>query len=227
MALVKKLPRLLELEPDVMVIQEAENDGAVWSRLGSGWDHFWTGENHRKGLAVIAKRSLGAFSIALCDNPVRFFLPTMLRSVGIEVMAFWAMDDKVDRKQRYIAQVWNGLHLRGVADFRSALVVGDFNWNASFAASGPLYGTMDDVIRFLQDRGLRSAYHLLNSADFGGERDSTFYMHKGVNDGYHIDYMWGPYAVLRDAKLEVGKFADWIGLSDHMPLVADIGIGVK
>ena len=52
----------------------------------------------------------------------------------------------------------------------------------------------------------------------------TFYLHRSKSKPYHIDYVFVHDTVLAGAKplVDVGEWADWIELSDHMPLAVDM-----
>jgi hypothetical protein len=51
LSLSRKLSRVMALEPDFAVIQECEGDV---TGLPAGAQYLWTGNNFRKGLAVIS-----------------------------------------------------------------------------------------------------------------------------------------------------------------------------
>ena len=54
----------------------------------------------------------------------------------------------------------------------------------------------------------------------GHESEPTFYMYRSKKKPYHIDYCF--YNKENIKNLDIGKFEDWINLSDHMPIVLDI-----
>lgn len=66
-------------------------------------------------------------------------------------------------------------------------------------------------------------YHTFKNIKFGSEREPTLYFRKNQKTPYHIDYIFAPTDVVNRAKsFSVGKYEDWISLSDHMPLIADL-----
>jgi endonuclease/exonuclease/phosphatase family metal-dependent hydrolase len=72
----------------------------------------------------------------------------------------------------------------------------------------------------LNDLGFESAYHLLSGEKFGHESEATFYHTKKESKKYHIDYL---YTKSLDVKsVNVGKYQDWIKLSDHCPMVIEV-----
>lgn len=87
----------------------------------------------------------------------------------------------------------------------------------------PLYGTLTDVIKLLNQFEISSMCHTLTKVKFGAERDPTLYFRKNRKTPYHIDYIFAPIDFINCKKpISVGKYEDWISLSDHMPLIAEI-----
>ncbi len=87
----------------------------------------------------------------------------------------------------------------------------------------PLYGNLSDVINILRGKNLRSIYHEFHREDFGMESRPTFYMHHNQNKPYHIDYCFAS-STFKANYIEVGNFSDWIGKSDHMPIILSLDL---
>jgi len=98
--------------------------------------------------------------------------------------------------------------------------MGDFNWNAIWDAKPdyPLFGTLADVIKILENKNIRSVYHEFYSEAFGTETKPTLFMYHRENRPYHVDYCFTSTG-FEVSNVEVGIFDDWIGKSDHMPIV--------
>jgi hypothetical protein len=84
-------------------------------------------------------------------------------------------------------------------------------------------------VAIVERLGLVSAYHRLRNEPHGQETEPTLYWRDRRKDGptYHIDYIFLPIpwiAKVRDLRL--GTFEDWCGsgLSDHVPIVAEIDL---
>jgi endonuclease/exonuclease/phosphatase family metal-dependent hydrolase len=66
-------------------------------------------------------------------------------------------------------------------------------------------------------------YHASKKVKFGTERDPTLYFRNNRKTPYHTDYIFAPADFVDSRKsFSVGKYEDWISLSDHMPLIAEI-----
>jgi exodeoxyribonuclease-3 len=52
----------------------------------------------------------------------------------------------------------------------------------------------------------------------------TLYWRDRTKDGptYHIDYVFLPSSRIERARVEIGSFEAWCGLSDHVPVVVDL-----
>ena len=61
---------------------------------------------------------------------------------------------------------------------RPTVIMGDFNWNVIWDANPdyPLYGTLTEVIKILDNKKIRSAYHEFYKEDFGKETKPTLFM---------------------------------------------------
>ena len=70
-----------------------------------------------------------------------------------------------------------------------------------------------------------SAYHSISGDSFGYENEATFFHTKNESKKYHIDYL---YTKSLDTKsldtksITIGKYKDWIKLSDHSPVMIEI-----
>jgi exodeoxyribonuclease-3 len=210
---------IARFNPDIMVIQECEEPGKFSNLLDSHYNILWTGENKNKGLAIFSKKNLQIESLPVDCSNIRYMLSIKLAS-GHKIIAFWAMDDKQNRLQRYIGQVWTGLNNYLEHLDSKTIIVGDFNGNVIWDRPGKLaYPKMRDVIELLKKYQIESAYHFLNGEEFGEEAEMTFYLYKNSANPYHIDYIFAPGAILTQARqFGIGQYDHWIQQSDHMPL---------
>jgi exonuclease III len=223
MAFRKKRDRLLQYDPDVLVIQECENPdkNGEWSAFS---DWLWIGDNEHKGLGVFVRndRSLTPAPVTGCGG--RFSLPVTTEG-SLDVLGLWAMNDEQRPKRRYIGQVYRTLRAYDEWIDENTVVAGDFNWNVVWAESPkrPLCGDFRDTVGLLHDHNLRSSYHTLTGTAFGEETTPTFFMHKKREKEYHTDYLFAEADTLDSgATCTVGTYDEWIDASDHVPVVVDL-----
>jgi endonuclease/exonuclease/phosphatase family metal-dependent hydrolase len=133
------------------------------------------------------------------------------------------MNDTYDIRQRYIGQVYSALKYYKDLLKNSAIIIGDFNWNAIWDDSpdNPLHGNLADVVELLKSHGIQSAYHEFYREDFGKETKPTFFMHHKQEKPYHIDYCFAS-SDFSVQQVDVRNFDSWIKKSDHMPLVVTL-----
>ncbi|MBT3673680.1 MAG: endonuclease/exonuclease/phosphatase family protein, partial [Proteobacteria bacterium] len=68
--------------------------------------------------------------------------------------------------------------------------------------------------------GFASAYHADTEDEFGQEDKPTFFHTKNREKTYHIDYIY--LKGLEAIQVDVGTYDDWIKLSDHVPIIAEL-----
>ena len=142
----------------------------------------------------------------------------------MNLLALWAFSHRAPKKA-----VKNPLTTRKTLDYYSkflrahpAVVASDFNANVNWdkESKDHKFGPVDVALRKL---GLQSAYHAATGDLPGAETKPTIWFQKNVTKSYHIDYV---YVDRRAAGLtvSVGEAADWLKLSDHAPIIVDIGL---
>lgn len=225
MAFRRKKDRILQYDPDVVIVQECENpdEKGDWHEFS---DWAWIGENEHKGLGVFSRNDITVQSLHNEDAICRYVLPVKLDVDGVrELLAVWAMNEKGEPRRRYIGQVYTALQQYSDYVNPRSIVAGDFNWNAVWDESpdSSLYGDFSDTAEVLNKRGLCSAYHSLNRHEYGVETDPTFFMHKKQDNKYHIDYIFLPYEKLDSVTdFSIGPYEKWIESSDHVPISIEI-----
>jgi endonuclease/exonuclease/phosphatase family metal-dependent hydrolase len=144
----------------------------------------------------------------------------------MNLVAVWSQNNKEDLRRRYIGEVWQSLNYYKDLLKSPAIVAGDFNWNVIWDEENlryPLHGTLNDVINLLKQFEIFSMYHTFTNSKFGSEREPTLYFRKNRKTPYHIDYVFAPADTISNAKsFSIGKYEDWISLSDHMPLITEL-----
>lgn len=222
MAFRNKKERVLEYDPDILVIQECENPAkrGDWSEFS---DWYWTGDNENKGLAVFSRNGYNISAPEVEEVTSEHFLPVEVEE-SKNLLAVWAMNNKENPARRYIGQVYSALQEYGDFVNENTIVAGDFNWNIVWDESpkSSLCGNFSETVGLLNESGLYSSYHRLTDTAFGNEDRATFFMHKKRDREYHIDYVFLP-EVVADSVVDfsVGSYDDWIDVSDHMPLMIE------
>ncbi len=224
MAFRKKYEQILPYEPDLLIVPECEHPDKFNNKF---YDNvLWIGDNRNKGLAVF---SFNGFEIttqeSYCDS-YKYVLPVKVLNNGeINLIAVWSQNNKEDPGRRYIGEVWQSLHYYKDMFVSPTIIAGDFNWNVIWDKHPkyPLHGTLTDVINLLNRFEISSIYHTSKQVKFGNEMDPTLYFRKNRQTPYHIDYIFAPIGLINRKKpVSLGNFEDWISLSDHMPLIAEI-----
>jgi exodeoxyribonuclease-3 len=235
MALHRKLDALKRLAPDVAIVSECADPARLrlQGALGPGEaDPIWIGDNPHKGLAVFAFNGYRARLAPAFHASLRYVLPVQISGpVEASLLAVWAqnLSGGITRK-RQKGPLRRALGL--YRDFLSAgpaLVAGDLNNNVIWHKPGYLINHANAVAE-LEAYGLVSAYHTHRGERQGEETTPTLYWRDRKKDGptYHIDYIFIPRDWIACVRgLSVGSFEEWCGsgLSDHVPVLVDVGLG--
>jgi exodeoxyribonuclease-3 len=215
MAYRKKAELILKCYPDLVVVPECEYFREEPTK------NLWFGENKKKGIGIF---SYSDFKLELHNNynsSFKYVIPIKVSGPSdFNLLAIWAMNDSEDIRKRYVGQVYSAINYYKELLDKPTIILGDFNWNVIWDAnpSYPLYGTLNDIIKTLKNKNIKSAYHEFFCEEFGKETRPTFYMHHDENKPYHIDYCFSsPNFKVRN--VEVGNSNDWIKKSDHMPII--------
>lgn len=234
-ALRKKCHSLDCFDADILVIQECE-DPAQSTQAYRSWagDFIWIGESKNKGIGVFPRKGhsvkqlnwYGSFTIpglrskspSLTWNTgeLKLFLPFRIDN-DITALAVWTKG-REDQIFGYMGQLWKYLqiHHSELSNERT-IVIGDFNSNVQWDKPDRWWSHSDTVTE-LEAIGLRSLYHFQSSETPGQESKPTLFLQRKREKPYHIDYAFLSHDLLHSASIELGKYTDWIGLSDHVPL---------
>ncbi len=213
------------MKPDVLVIQECENIEKLKPFLDKiNYNNIlWYGKNPNKGMAVLSFNHC-SIEIKKEFNPdYEYILPIDLKCFNAYTNLFciWAMPHEKDKKKNYVGQIWGAMnHYKNLLNHPSILI-GDFNSN-SFWDDKIKQGNHSDLVNLLASKGIKSLYHLRKQIQHGNEKDPTFFLVKNKQKPYHLDYCFtSQNMIINQTKIKVGKYADWIKLSDHMPLIIE------
>ena len=215
-ALRKKLGPLLDLNPDVAVIQECERS----VQPPSGYSFFWHGLNPNKGLGILSKTPIAPLNHPLCERSA-FFLPVYLPELDLRLLAAWAFNHRAER----FNPLRTGMALEAVEQLKDWLmntrsaVVGDFNNNVSWDKPRKP-NNFRDISDRLAVLGLKSAYHVSTGEAFGEESEMTHYWRKSDKTRFHIDYCF-LHESLGSVSVQVPAFESWRPFSDHVPVLTE------
>jgi exonuclease III len=217
----KKYQQLANLEADIHVIQECENPALCPDENYKIWakNCLWTGDNKNKGLGIFCSADIKMVENEWERNGTKYFLSANIND-SFNLLAVWNHHAN-SPNFRYIGQLWKYLQVNKQFMVRS-LVVGDFNSNTIWD-EWDRWWNHSDVVRELKEIGIRSLYHECFNEKQGQESTPTFFLQKNVSKRYHIDYAFADASYFDTIiSLSIGHSADWLSLSDHMPLIVDI-----
>jgi exodeoxyribonuclease-3 len=222
MALARKAPSLLALNPDTAVIQECSEKSLPVLSI-HGFSGLWFGANPNKGLAIFCREGVALQAIGKPFG--KWVVPVQVSgAVNFGLLGVWACPVGTKRADNYIGEVHRCLaEHRGWFSNASVVAAGDFNSNVRWDANHP-GRNHTEVVRLLENHGLISADHARHQEKQGAETRPTYHFYRHQDKPFHIDYVFVP----KDWKLgsvEVGSFREWGHLSDHVPVAVDVSIG--
>jgi len=215
--LAKKYQHIESFDADILIIQECEK---LKENYFSGRKFFWTGRIENKGLGVLIKTDSASIDPSVDHNLINF-LP--IQSDDLRILGVWAYNHRAIKFGMEVS----GNTIDAIRYYRDWLVKGsnkcvfggDLN-NSIIWDKRNNDNNFQNINSSLNDLGFESAYHLLSGEKFGHESEATFYHTKKESKKYHIDYL---YTKSLDVKsLTVGKYQDWIKLSDHCPMIIEV-----
>lgn len=217
-----KAKHVCALRPDVVVVQEVEQIDSVLLFTGSSQPTF----RNRLVDPQYPRRSIGVFSYTATavkpvdlDEPMhpfrRFEVTHGDRSFNL--VATWTSATKPSRNS--YRQAIEGLNR--YADWireRPTVMLGDLNTNASFRGHN-----WKDLSVLLNSLRMVSAYHRHFNEEPGQEKQPTHYFRGKEPSRFHLDYCFIPQEWTPNLRnVQVGQYAEWNKVSDHMPLIVDL-----
>ncbi len=221
-ALRRKTAAIDALGADVLVVQECEDparsgpDYAEWA--GS---HAWTGILKHKGIGVFARNGATIEILDWDDGGLAHFLPVRIDG-RLDLLAVWTQA-VVPSTWSYIGQFWQYLQRHRARLGPDALICGDLNSNAIWDRK-TRHWNHSDCVRELDESGFVSLYHLASGERQGAETRPTFFLHRNPAKPFHLDYVFAHSGRVPSewSGLRVGDAAEWLTLSDHMPVIIDL-----
>lgn len=222
MAFRKKHQSIIGYKPDILIVQECENLEKLQSEdvIQNCTSTIWIGENKHKGVGVFSFSDYKLSIAKFYTDAFKYIVPIQVSGPeSFLLFAIWAMPIKNSTLKSYVGQIWDALQYYEEYINNTSIFIGDFNSNQIWDKQRK-NGNHSDVVDFLKNKGLISIYHEFENEKHGQETQPTIYLLKNPNKPYHLDYCFVNDERLRDKTiLEVGKYANWIKLSDHMPII--------
>ena len=204
---------------DVLVIQECENPNTSKDSKYKKWatNYKWVGDLEYKGLGLFLPENMNTDIIGINPHSNKHFITVQLPN-GMQILAVWAHAGS-KRSVGYIYQLWEYLKANEkTLDWENLVIIGDWNSNAQWDKKRKV-GNHSDVCNFLNSKGLFSGYHSDGEIPHGSEPDNTFFMHRNLDKGYHIDYLFAASKFFTSSeKMNIGDRNKWLQYSDHLPI---------
>ena len=215
----KKYEHLESMDADVCIIQECEK---LKEDYFPNSQFYWTGRIENKGLGILIKNKSASLDPIHNPNLINF-LP--IRSDNLKILGVWAYNH---RAKKFGDRV-SGRTIQAIEYYKEwlgnesmpCIFGGDFN-NSVIWDKPNNENNFENINKKLEGLGFRSAYHLKTNDAYGSEKTATFFHTKKESKKYHIDYLY--LKSLEFKSIEVGKFKDWIKLSDHVPVLVELSI---
>ena len=212
----KKYEHIESMDVDVCIVQECERlneDYFPNSRF------FWTGRIENKGLGILIKNESASLDSSHNPNLINF-LP--IRSDNLKILGVWAYNHRAKKFGDNVS----GETIQAIEFYKKWLSDGELpcvfggDFNNSIIWDRPNNNNnFENINAQLENLGFASVYHSNTSDEFGYEKNATFFHTKNKDKKYHIDYLF--LRSIEYKSLNIGKFSEWIKLSDHVPIILD------
>ncbi|MGY1810654.1 endonuclease/exonuclease/phosphatase family protein [Blastococcus sp. SYSU D00669] len=228
MALHDKWSMVLELAPDILLVQEAACPAVLRARgVPLPEQVQWVGGWKQQGLLAVA---FGDYRLRVAETyfpGLHWVLP--LQVDGPEQFTLLATYDLYTLSQQGDPDAAKSDALiTALARYRDLLADGDVvlagDLNNSVTFDRPRgRRNFSPTLEALADLGYVSAYHSHRGEGHGAETEWTFYLHYGERAFHHIDFCFVP-AAWRIDNVAVGGYEPWVSQrrSDHAPVVVDV-----
>jgi len=223
-----KFDSLAALNPDVAVVPEMAAPELIRGKLGGQIDYSleWVGHTANKGLGVLINPAW-EYRIAECFDPrFELFMPIeVMAPHRVNILAVWAFNHRAkkispsDNATNNVLQFYSSW----IAS-KPTIILGDFNNSVIWDKPSSL-NNFREIIATLKELDQVSIYHKQRQQGWGTEKDSTLFMYRKPDAGYHVDYFFASENLLASCeKMSVGQPQDWLQISDHVPLSVEISL---
>ena len=223
-ALRKKFESIEKLDADIYIIQECEDPARAKNKNYTEWadNYLWIGDTKNKGLAIFAKSNISLkkldWSNSFRDPSVKYFLPCIVND-DFQLLGVWTHKNN-SPNFGYMGQFWKYLQTN-LELFDKIIIAGDFNSNA-ICDQWDRWWNHSDVVKILEEKNIKSVYHLNTGEEQGKESVPTFYLQKNEEKPYHIDYFFVSSGFQIPKDFEIEKRVNWMEFSDHVPLIFEV-----
>jgi len=221
----KKIDRILELNPDIAVIQECESLEKLRSFCEDKipLKSFWFGGFYpHRGVGVFFHKDYQILSMEY-DISIEFVIPIKIRNkFEFYLFAMWAMPPiGGDEGMTYPYQIEKAVKkYEDILKSNQSILIGDYN---TPHIEKPVEKTGFLVVESFKKLEIFSAYHEYFNKGFGEHSHNTFYQHKKAEFKHMLDYCFASKSIIEKiSKVEIGRDEDWMEFSDHCPLIVDI-----
>jgi len=228
MAFRKKADRILEYDPDILIVPECENIDALKfpTSTKQPTDIIWHGDNPHKGLGVFSYNGYKLKLLETHRSKFKTILPIAVTEGAIDFVLFavWA-NNPLDKPNQYIGQVWKAMRsYKKFINKEKTILAGDFNSNTIWDRPRRI-GNHSEVVKVLGVKKIRSVYHHHFKQVQGKEEHATFHLYRHLDKPYHLDYCFASDDLLCKLRhVEVGAHEHWNMHSDHVPLIVDFDL---
>lgn len=223
MAFRKKAESILALKPDIVIVPECEHPGKLKfsSSVKKPNDILWFGTNQNKGLGVFSYSKYRFRLLDLHNPALKMIVPIAVTGgqYDFTLYAIWA-NNPADKEGQYVEQIWKAIHhydaqLTG----KPSILAGDFNSNTIWDRKRRA-GNHSNVVKFLAEKKISSAYHLHHQQEQGKEKHPTYYLYRHADKPYHLDYCFVSADLAKQIQsVEIGEHSYWSKYSDHVPVI--------
>jgi exodeoxyribonuclease-3 len=226
MAFRKKAHAILAFKPDILIVPECECPDKLKfaSDMQPPNDIVWFGQNKHKGLAIFSYSDYRFSVLENHNQALRTIIPVEVTGGvhSFNLFAVWA-NNPDDADGQYVEQVWKAIHhYNDMLIAKPTFLAGDFNSNTIWDRKHRA-GNHSNVVRYLEERKIYSAYHFHHKQIQGKEEHATFYLYRHQNKPYHLDYCFISADMAdRVLSVEIGEHEFWAKYSDHVPVIVEI-----
>ena len=223
MAFRKKADVILTYNPDILIVPECEHPDKL--KLNTGipqpTDVLWFGTNQHKGLGIFSYSNY-RFKLLDMHNPeLKMVIPIAVTGgqYDFTLYAIWA-NNPGDPDGQYVEQIWKAIHhYNNHLTGKPSILAGDFNSNTIWDRKHRA-GNHSNVVKFLAEKEIYSAYHVHHQQEQGKEKHPTYYLYRHLDKPYHLDYCFISADLAGKLQsVEIGDYDYWIRYSDHVPVI--------